>query len=133
MSADAELLVFLESYPEAVREPARDAIDDEEVERLSGCARGLSRSSFSWDSSEPSGMTGGSVDVKKAGPARGEERHGRVCIIPVGGGLGVARTERDCARAYEQGEILLGCEYLPVRVPLRSTWPELWWPSWTRK
>lgn len=39
-------------------------------------------------------MMGGSVE--KPGPARGDERHGRVCIRLLGGDHDIARTVRPC-------------------------------------
>ena len=76
-------------------------MDDEDCERdcpkswrLSGAER-----SCSWDSasSEDSEMMGESVE--KPGPARGEERHGRVYITTFGGATG--RAVRVCDRTRQ--------------------------------
>lgn len=74
-----------------------DTIDAEDGER---CVCPNSRElpsaskSASCDSSEDSEMMGGSVE--KPGPARGDERHGRVCIRLLGGDHDIARTVRPC-------------------------------------
>lgn len=87
--ASADKLVFPEPYPdpypdaEAATEAA--SIEDQDGERESECSRALVSSlrSSSWDSSDDSEMMVGSLE--NAGPARGEERHGRECITPLGG------------------------------------------------
>lgn len=85
INAEADPLAFLEVYPDVEAARESDTIEDEDDGKRWVCpnSRGLSGGSrsSSWDSSEDSEMMGGRVE--KPGPARGEERHGRVCISPL--------------------------------------------------
>lgn len=95
-SADADPLAFLEPYPDAEAETI-DTTDNEDGERDCTSSRALSSATRSCSSSEDSEMMGGRVE--KAGPARGDERHGRVYISPLGGGGD--RTVRACVRVAD--------------------------------
>ena len=79
-------------------------------------------------------MTGGRVE--RTGPARGDERHGRVCISPLlgDGQAEVTRTVRAwCRVSLTTSGANSEDEYLPVFVPWwLELWPSWWTPTWTR-